>query len=96
MLSINKEQTGTTLTVKLTGRLDAETTTQFNEDVVDQLEGIETLRLDAAGLDYISSAGLRDLLKCAKAVEDFAIVNASDIVKEALALTEFDKIIDCS
>lgn len=96
MLSINKEQTGTTLTVKLTGRLDAETSPKFNEDVIDQLEGTETLRLDAAGLDYISSAGLRDLLKCAKAIEDFAIVNASDIVKEALALTEFDKIIACS
>ena len=96
MLTIIKEQNEKIMNVKLAGRLDAETCEDFNMQVVQNLDGIEVLRLDARDLDYISSAGLRELLKCAKAVDDFAIVNASDIIKEALALTEFDKIINCS
>lgn len=96
MLTIIKEQNEKIMSVKLAGRLDAETCEDFNTQVVQNLDGIDVLRLDAHDLDYISSAGLRELLKCAKAVDDFAIVNASDIIKEALALTEFDKIITCS
>ena len=96
MLDINKELNGTSLLVKLTGRLDLETSQTFDAEIVENLGGIDELKLDCNALEYISSAGLRELLKCAKKVDNFAVVNASDMVKEALTMTDFDKIFPCS
>lgn len=49
--------------------------------------------LDAARLDYISSAGLRVLLIAVKKCGEVKVVNASPEVKEIFATTGFDQMI---
>ena len=77
MLTINKAQAGTTLTVSLAGRLDTTTAKQFHSEVNDHLEGVTDLVLDCKDLDYISSAGLREFLGACKTVSE----NGTHVIK---------------
>lgn len=80
------------LTVEIIGRLDTRTSPQFETEMLDSLTGIETLELDFAQLDYVSSAGLRTLLKIQKQMNtqgEMTIINASETIKEVFELTGF-------
>lgn len=61
-MDIAKTQDGDSLTFALTGRLDTNTSPELEQALADSLEGCHTLVFDFAGLDYLSSAGLRVLL----------------------------------
>lgn len=61
-MTINKNVTGTTLTVELEGRLDTMTAPELEKALTDSLDGITELILDFEKLAYVSSAGLRVLL----------------------------------
>ena len=50
--------------------------------------------LDASQLEYISSAGLRVLLKLAKAVGDVTVNNVSSDVYEIFSVTGFTEILN--
>ena len=52
------------MTIKLNGRIDSNNAPQVEKEILDQLAGQAgaPLELDASGLEYISSAGLRVLL----------------------------------
>ena len=55
---------------------------------------IRAVRLDCAGLDYISSAGLRVLLMMYKSLDDksgFHMAGVNDAVREILETTGFDQ-----
>lgn len=53
--------------LKVLGRLDATTMTEFSQATAQALEGAPArLLVDLAGLDFISSAGLRGVLMLAK------------------------------
>ena len=54
----------------------------------------EKIVFDAEDLLYISSAGLRIMLKIKKAVDDFSIINASLDVYDIFQMTGFTEIID--
>ena len=57
------------LTLTVTGRLDADTTAQFGDALNGCIEqGNHKIILDLAGVDYISSVGLRALMVGAKKV----------------------------
>ena len=67
-MTITKNQNGQNLEVALSGRLDTMTAPELESELKDSVEGIETLTLDFAGLEYISSAGLRVLLSAHKTI----------------------------
>ena len=57
-----------TLTIYLEGRIDTSNAAAVEKEMVSAVEGAPdaSLVLDAAGLEYISSAGLRILMKLRK------------------------------
>ena len=58
-------------------------------------DGIARIKVDAKGLEYISSAGLRVLMIAVKKLGQgsVAVLNASEAVKEIFEATGFDQMI---
>ena len=91
-MTIEKNQNGCELGVKITGRLDTTTAPEFEGSLKESLDGIEKLVLDFTGLDYLSSAGLRVLLTTQKTMNkqgEMIIKNVNDTVKEIFEVTGF-------
>lgn len=94
--SIDKK--GNAVVVKLSGRLDAVTAPQFEKDAEDYYATPENnLVLDMTELDYVSSAGLRVILKIAKAFNsnsyDFLVCHVQDHVMEVFEMSGFEHFI---
>ena len=82
----------------LTGRLDPTTVAQVEERLGKIIEGgAQRIVLDLAGLDYISSAGLRVVLMGAKRVQlaggKLVLCAAQSHVKEVLTISGFSSIL---
>ena len=93
IVDFKKENDGATLI--LAGRLDTATSNQVSADIdgfLDTATDISRLTCDTAQLDYISSSGLRILLKLAKRYKDFRIVEVQPRVYDVLSTTGFTKI----
>lgn len=78
-----------TLTIYLEGRIDANSAPVVEDAInalVDELSP-KQVALDASGLDYLSSAGLRIVMRLLKRVETVRIVNATPAVYEVLDMT---------
>ena len=92
-MNIVKELEGTTLTVKLEGRLDTLTAPELEEDMQGSLEGVTDLVVDLEALEYVSSAGLRVLLRLMKQMrQQMVIRNVSELVSEVFEVTGFSDI----
>jgi anti-sigma B factor antagonist len=65
MMTIEKLENGTELILTLAGRLDTMTSKQLEREIA-SLDGKESVILDFAQLEYVSSAGLRVLLAMQK------------------------------
>ncbi len=84
------------LTVKLCGRVDSNNAAEVENEIFDltHKSGAKGVILDAAGTEYISSAGLRVILKLKKTIDDSKVINASPEVYEIFEMTGFSEIID--
>ena len=74
------------MTVNLKGRIDSNNAAQVEKDILTELQGSsgQPVILDAADLQYISSAGLRVILRLKKAHPELRIINVSSEVYEIL------------
>ena len=91
-MTLNKNLDGTTLTIEIIGRLDTTSAPKLEAEIKASIDGITKLVLDFANLEYISSAGLRVLLKSQKTMMkqgEMIIINASVTVREVFELTGF-------
>ena len=91
-MEIKKFSNGSALTIQLVGRLDAVTALQLDKDLSASLGGVDDLTVDLAELEYISSAGLRMLLKTQKRMDRqgaMRIKNIRENVREVLDMTGF-------
>ncbi len=84
--------------IQLNGRLDAVTAPQFEQDIADYLSAPENnFVLDFAELDYVSSAGLRVILKIAKVFKasqfNFTVCQVQDHVREVFEMSGFEHFI---
>ncbi len=81
--------------VELKGRIDSMNAEQAKNEILDQLTGLgeSEVILDAAELEYISSAGLRVILQLKKQYPDLRIENVNSEVYEILDMTGFTEII---
>ena len=97
MLNINKETNGTTLKVKLDGRLDTTTAPQLEGELKESLEGVTELDFDFNDLQYISSAGLRVLLSMQKIMNkqgEMTVRGANEDIREIFEVTGFSDILN--
>ena len=79
-------------TLALEGRLDTLTAPEVEAEISAMFPTVQTLTLDMEKLDYISSAGLRVILKTQKALAQKAglkLINVSDNVREVFEITGF-------
>ena len=85
------ENNGSVYTAYLTGRIDSENAAAVEQEILDGLQGraVSRLVLDAAALEYSSSAGLRVILRLKKTYPDLTITNVSSDVYEILEMTGF-------
>ena len=80
------------LTITLTGRLDTTTAPQLETELKQNISGVEVLILDFAGLEYLSSAGLRVLLSAQKVMNrqgSMIVKNVNEIIMEIFEVTGF-------
>ncbi len=91
-MTIEKNLSGTQLTMMLASRLDTTTAPQLENERKATLEGVESLVLDFAGLDYLSSAGLRVLLDAQKQMNKqgaMVVRHVNDTIAEIFDVTGF-------
>ena len=96
-MTINKMQNGAALTVAIEGRLDTTTAPQVEgeiEEAIAQHPGAEVM-FDASRLDYISSAGLRVLMRVRKKLgRPVTVRDVSPEVYEIFETTGFTELLD--
>ena len=91
-MTITKEAAGTALTLSLQGRLDTGTAPQLDAALKESMDGVTDLTLDFAGLEYISSAGLRVLLAAPKVMKkqgSMVIRHVNETIMEVFEVTGF-------
>lgn len=80
----------------ITGRVDTVTSPELEELIEHGLDDVTDLTLDFAGVDYISSAGLRVLLRAQKRMNEcgsMKLINVKPIVNEIFEITGFNEIL---
>lgn len=77
--------------IPLVGRIDSNNSAELEKQIQAQLTGKGTVpvELDAEGLEYISSAGLRVLLRLKKEHPDLSVTGVNSTVYEILEMTGF-------
>jgi anti-sigma B factor antagonist len=96
MLNIEKKRNASELTVALTGRLDTTTSPELEKALKASLDGVTDLVIDMAGLEYISSAGLRVMLTAQKTMNrqgSMRVIHVNDIIGEIFEVTGFTDIL---
>ncbi len=96
MLNIEMKSEEKELVFTLSGRLDTTTSPELEAKVRENIEGVTKLTFDFAGLEYISSAGLRVLLASQKIMTkqgEMIVKNCSEEVKYIFDVTGFSEIL---
>lgn len=91
---ITESRQGDIVVLAVEGRLDSNTSDQFEKQLFGMVEqGEARFVLDFGGLDYISSAGLRVLLKAAKELKKkdgrLCLCSLRDYVREVFEMSGF-------
>ena len=96
IMTIEKTIDGSMAVFHITGMLDTETAPELEALLDSGLSGIDDLTLDFEALEYISSAGLRVILKAQKmmnAAGKMKIVHVNESVMEIFEITGFTSIL---
>ena len=94
MIEIKKTEENTV--IELVGRLDTRTAPVLDKTISEDISDTKNLVFDLKGLEYISSAGLRVLLKAQKQMDKVGtmkVVNACESVMEVFEITGFADIL---
>jgi anti-anti-sigma factor len=102
-VQFTERNVGSAVVISPAGRIDMESADAFRAYLLPRVElcarGDEPLVLDFAGIEYISSAGLRVLMLAAKSARSaggkLAVAALQPLVREIFEISRFDKIIDC-
>jgi len=83
--------------IELKGRIDSSNAAEIEKRISAEIGDYKgELVLDASGLEYISSAGLRIVLRLKKSNNDTKIVNCNSEVYEIFDMTGFSEMMDVS
>ena len=95
-MNIEKECRENLAVLKVSGRLDTTTAPSLETAVSEVVGTCENLVLDFAGLEYISSAGLRVILKAQKAMAakgGMKVLHVNETIMEIFEITGFSDIL---
>lgn len=95
-MEIIKNVSGEVLTLNVSGRLDTNTAPLLDAEIKEVGVEIKKLVLDFAGLEYISSAGLRTVLMAQKKMNKQGVMlvkNVNESVMEVFQITGFSDIL---
>ena len=98
-MQIKTEINNSKLFISLSGRLDTITSPQLEEEINSiSLDKIEIIILDVKELEYISSAGLRLVLKVHKKMTaqggQFKLINVNDMIMDIFDMTGMSDFLD--
>lgn len=79
--------------VKLFGRVESVFAEKHTQEILDGVLNSESVSLDFEQVSYISSAGLRLVLKIAKVVKNFECINLNESVYEIFSISGFTEMI---
>ena len=97
MIAAKTKEENNVLTVALNGRIDSANAAEAEKEILAATDGFTgELVLDAENLTYLSSAGLRVILRLKKANKTTRIVNVSSDVYEVFDMTGFTEMMDIS
>lgn len=91
-MTIEKKIENGNVTLTITGRLDTTTAPELEKALDNVLDGAKELVFDMTGLEYISSAGLRVILKAQKAMNaqgSMKLTGVNDSIMEVFDITGF-------
>ena len=91
-MTIDRNVDGSPTQLKISGRLDTSTAPELEATIDNNLSGVEELIMDFESLEYVSSAGLRVILKAQKLMNkqgSMKIVNVNDTIMEVFDITGF-------
>jgi anti-sigma B factor antagonist len=92
IMTIDRNVDGSKTQLKISGRLDTSTAPELEATINSCLAGVEELVMDFEGLEYVSSAGLRVILKTQKIMNNqgnMKIINVNDTIMEVFDITGF-------
>ena len=91
-MTIEKKINGEALTLIVSGRLDTQTAPELEKELDSVLADIKELTFDFANIEYVSSAGLRVILKAQKAMNaqgSMKLTGVNDSIMEVFDITGF-------
>ena len=95
-MKIDFKKNDTHLCVSLDGRMDAVSAPDFERFLADHMDGVTLLTINCEKLAYISSAGLRVILKAQKAMAakgGMTLKNVNETIMEIFEITGFSDIL---
>ena len=95
-MTIERTVNGTVVTLKIVGRLDTTTAPELESTIDACYAGINELVLDCTALEYVSSAGLRVILKAQKLMNAqgaMKLTNVNETIMEVFDITGFADIL---
>ncbi len=96
-MEIKKTTDNGVLIAAISGRIDTTTAPTLETELNSSFDGIESLVLDFAEVNYISSAGLRVLLSAYKVMSKkggMKLINVEEPIMEIFEVTGFNDILD--
>ena len=91
-MTIEKKINAESATLIVSGRLDTQTAPELENELDSVLSGLKELTFDFANLEYVSSAGLRVILKAQKAMNtqgSMKLTGVNDSIMEVFDITGF-------
>ena len=95
-MTIEKNITNASASLKIVGRLDTSTAPELEATIDGCIVGINELVLDCCELEYVSSAGLRVILKAQKLMNtqgNMKLINVNETIMEVFDITGFADIL---
>ena len=91
-MNIEKKINNDAVTLVVSGRLDTQTAPELENVLDSTLTGVKELTFDMTNLEYVSSAGLRVILKAQKAMNaqgSMKLTGVNDSIMEVFDITGF-------
>ena len=91
-MTIEKKINNEEVTLIVSGRLDTQTAPELENELDSILSGLKELTVDMTILEYVSSAGLRVILKAQKAMNaqgSMKLTGVNDSIMEVFDITGF-------
>ncbi|MCQ2802674.1 MAG: STAS domain-containing protein, partial [Bacilli bacterium] len=93
MYKLESNLTNEILTITFFGAIDSSNAEEVDRLLREQIKENKNVTFDFENVNYISSAGLRIILKFAKGLENFEVINVSNDVYDIFDMTGFTQII---